>query len=120
MMRSRQRHSFAHYIPDVVDGEVLGFYVLVSDVTPIKEIEAAYQASEARYRAVLMDQTELISRFSRDGRFVFVNEVYCRFFGKTESELLGQRNGSRWYLTADLPIDRVAKLAEDDARISRW
>lgn len=87
---TRQRHSFAHYIPDVVDGEVQGFYVLVSDVTQIKEIEAAYQASEARYRAVLMDQTELISRFSRDGRFVFVNEAYCRFFGKAESELLGR------------------------------
>lgn len=107
---ARQRHSFAHYIPDLVDGVVQGFYVLVSDITPIKEIEAAYQASEARYRAVLMDQTELISRFSRDGRFIFVNEAYCRFFGKQESELLGQ-HWAPVVLAEDLPLV-AAKLKE--------
>lgn len=107
---SRQRHFFAHYIPDVVNGLVEGFYVLISDITQIKEIEAAYHASEARYRAVLMDQTELISRISRDGRFIFVNDAYCRFFGKSEGELLG----SHWQpvvLADDLPLIET-KLCE--------
>jgi PAS domain S-box-containing protein len=31
------RHSLAHYLPDVVEGEVRGFYVLVHDVTEITE-----------------------------------------------------------------------------------
>ena len=100
---SRLRHALAHYIPDRVDGVVHGFYVLISDITQIREMEAAYHASEARYRAVLMDQTELISRFSRDGRFIFVNEAYCRFFGKTEAMLLGKA----WQpvaLADDLPL----------------
>lgn len=110
----RLRYSLTHYIPDIVNGQVLGFYVLASDISPIKEIKAAYDASEARYRAVLMDQTELISRFSRDGRFVFVNEVYCRFFGKAESELLGQR----WQpvvFAADLPMieSQLAEMSPD-------
>jgi PAS domain S-box-containing protein len=39
---------------------------------------------------VLEDQTELISRFSADGTFIFVNSVYCRFFGKKAEELIGQ------------------------------
>lgn len=107
---TKLRYSFAHYIPDWVDGVVQGFYVLVSDITPIKEIEAAYQASEARYRAVLMDQTELISRFSQDGRYLFVNEAYCRFFGKQESELLGQ-HWAPVVLAEDLPLV-AAKLRE--------
>lgn len=98
---SHVRHSLAHYIPDVVDGRVTGFYALVFDVTALKDSQAALRASEERYRAVVSDQTELISRFLPDGRFSFVNGVYCRFFGKAESELLG----SRWQPIAH-PDDR--------------
>ena len=37
--------------------------------------------SEERYRNVVEDQTEFISRFLPDGTHVFVNEAYCRYFG---------------------------------------
>lgn len=33
------RHSLANYYPDIVDGEVLGFFVHVADVTPLKLLE---------------------------------------------------------------------------------
>ncbi|MBI4986189.1 MAG: PAS domain-containing protein, partial [Rhodocyclales bacterium] len=46
------RHALAHYIPDVVDGEVHGFYVLVTDVTAAKQGEAAIRDSEERLRAM--------------------------------------------------------------------
>jgi PAS domain S-box-containing protein len=39
--RKQIRHSLADYIPDIVDGEVLGFYVQVSDVTNVKNTEHA-------------------------------------------------------------------------------
>ncbi len=35
------RSSLAHYVPDVVDGKVLGFCVLVADITQRKRAEAA-------------------------------------------------------------------------------
>jgi PAS domain S-box-containing protein len=44
---------------------------------------------EIRYRMVLEDQTELISRYLADGTVIYVNPAYCRFFGKTETELVG-------------------------------
>lgn len=87
----RLRHSLAHYIPDIHDGEVQGFYVLVTDITAVKEAETALRASEERYRSVVEDQTEVICRILRDGTFTFVNDVYCRFFGKSAAELLGKR-----------------------------
>jgi PAS domain S-box-containing protein len=87
---SHVRHSLAEYIPDIVDGEVLGFHVVVTDITPSKTAEQALQASEERYRKVVEDQTELIGRYRPDGTMIFVNEVYCRFFGKTEEELIGR------------------------------
>ena len=33
------RHSLANYIPDIVNGEILGFYVLVTDITAVKHAE---------------------------------------------------------------------------------
>ena len=87
---SHPRHSLAEYIPDLVDGEVQGFYALVSDITPIKEAELALRASEERYRRVVEDQMELIGRYRPDGTMIFVNDVYCRFFGKTQAELSGR------------------------------
>ena len=45
--------------------------------------------SEKRYRAVVEDQTELIYRCRPDGTLTFVNEAYCRYFGKSRDDLLG-------------------------------
>lgn len=45
--------------------------------------------NEARYRAIVEDQTELICRFHPSGTLLFVNEAYCRYFGKSREELIG-------------------------------
>jgi PAS domain S-box-containing protein len=45
--------------------------------------------SEARYRNVVDTQTELICRYLPDTTITFVNEAYCRYFGRTEQELIG-------------------------------
>lgn len=52
--------------------------------------EASLHQSEARYRAVVEDQTELICRFLPDGTVLFVNEAYCRFFGVRLEEVIGK------------------------------
>lgn len=99
----RERHGLVHYVPDLRDGEVQGFFVLVTDITAVKMAGAALRetaerlrCSEERYRMVVDDQTEVISRFRGDGTFTFVNDVYCRFFGKSAEELVG----SRWHPVA--------------------
>ncbi|MDS4039932.1 MAG: response regulator [Candidatus Competibacter sp.] len=55
------------------------------------QTEALLQ-SEARYRAIVEDQTELICRCAPDGVITFVNEAYCRYFGTRREELVGQRS----------------------------
>lgn len=45
--------------------------------------------AEEKFRNVIRDQTEFIVRWRPDGTRTFVNESYCRFFGKSEAELLG-------------------------------
>ena len=49
------------------------------------------EASEQRYRDVVEDQTEFISRFLPDGTHVFVNQAYCRYFNKSRAEIIGKK-----------------------------
>lgn len=56
-----------------------------------KQVEEALRKSEERYRAIVEDQTELICRMWPDETFNFVNEAYCRYYGKQREELIGSR-----------------------------
>ncbi len=69
---------------------LIGYMDVSHDITRRVEAEQALRESEARYRAIVEDyQTELISRFQPNGTLTFVNEVFCRYFGKSRDELLG-------------------------------
>ena len=52
--------------------------------------EQALRLSEERYREVLESQTEMVCRYRADTTLTFVNEAYCRFFGKKREELIGK------------------------------
>ncbi len=81
--------SYAPYRTET--GAIAGVVVNSRDITDLKWTEEARRKSEACYRAIVQDQTEIISRFTPDGVFTFVNEAYCRFFGKTSQELLAAK-----------------------------
>lgn len=63
---------------------------LRQQVTDRERAEAELRGSEARYRAIVEDQTELICRYLADGTIVFVNEAYCRYFGRPQAEFIGK------------------------------
>ncbi len=48
------------------------------------------ETNEARYRAVVEDQTELICRYLPDGTVTFSNDACCRYFGMEEDSCIGQ------------------------------
>jgi PAS domain S-box-containing protein len=54
-----------------------------------KRTEAALAASEARYRSIVEDQTEMVIRFRADGTLTFVNAAYARAFCRTPAALEG-------------------------------
>ncbi len=61
------------------------------------------QASEAKYRTLVENQTDLVVEMERSGRFLFASPAYCQTFGRREAEILG---------SAELPqvheMDRAA------------
>ncbi|MEO0490764.1 MAG: PAS domain S-box protein, partial [Cyanobacteria bacterium J06659_2] len=60
-----------------------------ADAQPVAAANAARSAAEQRYRSVIETQTELICRYQLDGTLTFVNGAYCRFFGRSPSDLIG-------------------------------
>jgi len=47
-------------------------------------------ANEEKYRLLVEHQTDLMVKVDPEGRFLYVSPSYCRVFGKSEAELLGQ------------------------------
>jgi PAS domain S-box-containing protein len=64
--------------------------VALRNRTERERAEEKLRRSEARYRAIVEDQTELICRHRPDGTLTFVNDAYCRYFGRAGDELAGQ------------------------------
>jgi PAS domain S-box-containing protein len=53
--------------------------------------EQAMRESEAKYRLLIENQTDLVIKVDPEGRFLFVSPSYCDLFGKREDELLGKK-----------------------------
>lgn len=67
----------------------MGIFMSVRGAERLGTIKRLREA-EARYRGVVEDQTELICRFKPDWTLTFVNEAYCRYFGKSRGEFMGR------------------------------
>ncbi|MDO9325868.1 MAG: PAS domain S-box protein [Methanoregula sp.] len=80
----------AHRISNA-DGTPAGVAGILRDITRRKHADDELRRSRQRYQAVVEDQTEFICLFQPDGTHVFVNDAYCRYFGKGREEIIGSR-----------------------------
>lgn len=71
------------------NGNISGLLSSGEDITERKILENKLRKSEEKYRLLVENQTDMVVKVDNEGRFQFVSPSYCRTFGKTEAELLG-------------------------------
>ncbi len=101
------RYTQASYVPDIVDGEVQGFYVQVTDVTA--RVEAEHARDEAqRLFAISMENAPFGKAvLTTTAHTLQINPALCALVGYPAEELIGKS-------LCDLvhPEDRAATDAE--------
>lgn len=60
-----------------------------SKTKSLKDYQTNLITSLDRYRGIVESQADLVVRVDPQGRFTFVNDAYCKIFGKSSEELLG-------------------------------
>ena len=71
------------------DGRIVQIGGFDLDITAQKRAVAELAASEERFRTIVEDQTEFISRFAPDFTLTFINQAYARQLGRAREEVVG-------------------------------
>lgn len=87
--KGKVHYTLASYIPDIDQGSVKGFFVLVTDITHIKQTEIELSKSEQMSRMMLDISIEGFNFVDLNGRFVDANPSFCEMLGYTKAEILG-------------------------------
>ncbi|EKD81202.1 MAG: hypothetical protein ACD_39C01911G0002 [uncultured bacterium] len=71
-------------------GKIIKVEGSFQDINQQKQAENDLRKSEEKYRLLVENQTDMVVKVDPEGRFLFASPSYCRLFGKSEEELLGQ------------------------------
>jgi PAS domain S-box-containing protein len=120
-------------VPSVFDDGSRGTTLIFEDITDKKEMEDRLRVSEAKYRAIVEDQTEMVDRFDKDLNILFVNQSLCQIFDVGKEELIGRNilefvpeeyrdrvMDSIHALTPKHPVGTIEHQVIGDDGIFRW
>jgi len=101
---------WCQYLPEKdQDGTVVGFYVLVTDVTALKLKDAALQESNALKSAVLSSTQYLVMATTTDGIVTVFNEASQATLGYSADEVVGKATPALWHDEAEV-VARTEEL----------
>ena len=75
---------------------------LARDITVSKATEAALRESERQFRTLAENSPDLIIRYDRDCRRLYVNPAYVAFAGVTAETAVGNAPGEDWHGSIDV------------------
>ncbi|MEN6611405.1 MAG: PAS domain S-box protein [Methanoregulaceae archaeon] len=97
-------------IPTVFEDGSAALTIILENITGQIQAQQALEKSEALYRAIVEDQTELVCRFLAEGSITFMNEAALRYFRTDRSSLNGSTIRSFF---ADSEWEQVAEKVRD-------
>lgn len=85
------RHVLVSYVPHIAEEQVLGYYVLATDISKHIEAEEALKKSEVRFSNIFNQSSVGMAEVDLTGRFVMVNDRYCQMVGRSREALYQMR-----------------------------
>ena len=82
--------ALVHYIPIIRDNTYAGLQGIITNISEQKQIQNRLKESEEKYRLLVENQNDLVVKVNPKGEFLYVSPSYCKYFEKTEAELLGK------------------------------
>lgn len=98
-------HVWVNYVPDRGDdGAVRGFFVLVLDITSLRQAEKRALDSESQFRMLADHSTDMVFHLDRDFVRRYVSPACREILGCEPHEMIGNRAADRVH---DEDVDRV-------------
>jgi PAS domain S-box-containing protein len=69
--------------------DTAGVWFVMREIAPVEVRERDIAFTEARYRSLVEDQSDLVSLADQQGVLIFVNRAYARHFGHTPDAMIG-------------------------------
>lgn len=85
-------YTWAHYIPDQEGDRVRGFFVLVSDITELKQAQISLAESEWKLKAIIEAEPECVKILAPDGTLLQINRAGLDMLeAESDTEVIGRR-----------------------------
>jgi PAS domain S-box-containing protein len=95
----RVGNFWIYRLPDVVDGDIRGYFFIATDVTEVRRSERRLQElntkliqAESFTRGIADHLPVRVAYWDSEQHCRFANRVYCEWFGKTLDQVLGKTN----------------------------
>ncbi|MEO8384373.1 MAG: PAS domain-containing protein [Betaproteobacteria bacterium] len=86
-----QRHLRMEFLPDFQpDGQVSGVYIIGNDIEEDFQLRQSLILKEREIRSVIDSVDMPISKSDCNLRYLYVNQVACEWFGRSEDQIVGK------------------------------
>ena len=113
----KSKYYKLHYVPDVQDGAVNGYYSFTYDITDIREAEQLVKSKNEQIENILEGISEGFATYDKDLNYTYINTALSKMISRTPASLIGK---SKWDEFAASSAARTAEAYNTALREQRY